>query len=347
MSFFTIIINKILYIHLILNNIFEVLDLYIINILLYIIIVQPLSLTRNNFTSLPSGANITFHRLAWETGQKSSSLNAGPDVRYHTLVSDATALHTHEFAEFFLIISGKINHLVNSEYQELNTGSLVFIRPTDLHGFEQLDGSACELVNVAFKLEFLLDLSAYLGNDFFLRKYTGPVTSPVFKLSLLETDEFANRLIRMNALQTTAHDLARLKVKTMIADIFTRFFLETGSLDVYRKCPEWFEKLNIEMKNHQNLSGGLARMKQLAPCTQEHLCKCFRKYLDKTPTEFINEQRIKYAAKRIVETDEKILGVALELGFRSLSRFYNMFKKFYDISPAKYRSMSRQNDIPL
>ncbi|MBN2600939.1 MAG: helix-turn-helix transcriptional regulator, partial [Candidatus Marinimicrobia bacterium] len=145
----------------------------------------------------------------------------------------------------------------------------------------------------------------------------------------------------------TAHDLARLKVKTMIADIFTRFFLETGSLDVYRKCPEWFEKLNIEMKNHQNLSGGLARMKQLAPCTQEHLCKCFRKYLDKTPTEFINEQRIKYAAKRIVETDEKILGVALELGFRSLSRFYNMFKKFYDISPAKYRSMSRQNDIPL
>jgi len=275
------------------------------------------------------------------------SLNAGSDLRYHTLVSDGTALHTHEFAEFFLIISGKVKHLVNSEYQELNTGSLVFIRPTDIHGFEQFDVSTCELVNVAFKLEFLLDLSTYLGNDFFLRKYTGPVTSPVFKLSLLETDELANRLIRMNALQSTAHDIARLKIKIMLADIFTRFFLDAELSNFNSEYPEWFEQLNLEMVKHQNLRGGLARMKQLAPCTQEHLCKCYRKYLDKTPTEFINELRIKSAAKRIVETDEKILGVAMELGFQSLSRFYNMFKKFYGISPAKYRSMSRQNDIPL
>ena len=321
--------------------------LYIINILLYIIIMKPLALTQNNFTSLPSGANITFHRLAWDIGRKSISLNAGPDVRFHTLVSDATALHTHEFAEFFLIISGKIKHLVNSEYQELQTGTLVFIRPTDIHGFEQLDGSACELVTVAFKLEFLRDLSTYLGNDYFLRKYTGPVTSPVFKLSLSETDKLATQLIRTNALQSTMHDLARLRIKIMIVEIFTRFFLETELSGYNSEGPEWFEQLNVEMVKHENLCGGLERMKQLAPCTQEHLCKCFRKYLDKTPTEFINEQRIKRAAKQIVETDEKILAVAMELGYKSLSRFYNMFKKFYGISPAKYRSMSRQNDIPI
>jgi len=296
---------------------------------------------------LPSGANITFHRLAWDTGHESISLNAGPDLRYHTLVSDATALHTHEFAEFFLIISGKIKHLVNSEYQELQAGTLVFIRPTDVHGFEHLAGSVCELVNVAFKLEFLRDLSAYLGNDFFLRKYTGPVTSPVFKLSLSETDELATRLIRMNTLQNTAYDIARLKIKIMIAEIFTRFFLDTGFFSINSERPEWFEQLNLEMAKRENLFGGLKRMKQLAPCTQEHLCKCFRKYLDKTPTEFINEQRIKQAAKQIVETDAKILAVAMELGFISLSRFYSMFKKFYGISPAKYRLMSRQNDIPL
>ena len=308
---------------------------------------KPLALTRNNFTSLPSGANITFHRFAWESGQESISLNAGSDLRYHTLVSDGTALHTHELAEFFLIISGKVKHFVNSEYQELNTGTLVFIRPTDIHGFEQLGRSACELVNVAFKLEFLLDLSAYLGNDFFLRKYTGPVTSPVFQLSLSATEELATKLIRMNALQSTAHDIARLKIKIMLADIFTHFFLDAELSNFNNERPEWFEQLNLEMVKHENLRGGLMRMKHLAPCTQEHLCKCFRKFLDKTPTEFINEQRIKQAAKQIVETEDKILAVAMELGFKSLSRFYSMFKKYYGISPAKYRLMSRQNDIPL
>lgn len=315
--------------------------------MLYINIVKPLALTQNDFTSMPSGANITFHRLAWDSGRQSVCLNAGPDLRYHILASDVTALHTHEFAEFFLIVSGRIKHLINSEYQALQTGALVFIRPNDVHGFEQLEGSACELVNVAFRLEFLRDLSVYLGNDYFLRKYTGPVTSPVFQLSLPETEELATQLIRMNALQSTAHDLARLKIKIMIADVFTRFFLEEGAPCSNCGRPAWFEQLNLEMVKQENLAGGLERMKQLAPCTQEHLCKCFRKYLDKTPTEFINEQRIKQAAKRIVETDEKILAVALDLGFRSLSRFYSMFRKYYGVAPAKYRAISRQNDIPI
>lgn len=308
---------------------------------------KTIALAKDDFLSIPAGAKITFHRLAWDVVRKPGSIYAGPDLRYHTLTSDATALHTHEFAEIFLVISGKIKHIINSEVQVLQTGTLVFIRPTDVHGFENLEDSDCELVNVAFKLEFLLDLSAYLGDDFFLRKYTGPVVSPIFKLSLPETEETALRLIRMNALQKTSVDLARLKIKVMLAEIFTRFFLENESPSFVYERPVWFDRLCKEMNKTENIAAGLQALKCLAPCTQEHLCKCFRKYLDKTPTEFINELRIKQAAKQIVETDAKILAVAIEMGFKSLSRFYSMFKKYYGISPAKYRMISRQNDIPI
>ena len=313
----------------------------------YIIIMKPITLAQHDFTSFPAGANITFHRLAWEAGRKSFSMNAGPDLRYHTLVSDSTALHNHEFSEFFLVISGKIRHHINSEYQELDAGTLVFIRPTDVHGFEQLEGSACEMVNVAFKLEYLRDLSSYLENDFFLRRYTGPVIAPKFKLSLPETDELATKLIRMNTLQSTAIDVARLKIKVLIADIFTRFFLDSDAPSVDSDYPGWFEQLIAEMGKVENLRSGLNRMKELAPRTQEHLCKCFRRYMDKTPTEFINELRIKQAAKQIVETDEKIISVAMDVGFSSLSRFHSLFKKYYGATPAKYRLMSRKNDIPI
>jgi len=57
--------------------------------------------------------------------------------------------------------------------------------------------------------------------------------------------------------------------------------------------------------------------------------------------------RIKQAAKRIVETDEKIFSISLETGCANISRFYHLFKKYYGTSPAKYRSMSRQNEIPI
>lgn len=339
--------TKLPYIHLYAYLFHDENSLYIINILLYIIIVKTIALASDNFVHVPAGASITFHRLVWEGGRKPESIQAGSDLRYHSLVGDATALHTHEFAEFFLVLSGKIKHIINSEEQDLQSGTLVFIRPTDVHGFERLGEAACELVNVAFRLEFLLDLSEYLGNDFFLRRYTGPVVSPVFKLSMSETEELAVRLIRMNALQNTSVDLARLKIKIMLAEIFTRFFLEVDSSGGHHDRPVWFDQLCLDMKKTENLAGGLPVMKRLAPCSQEHLCKCFRKYLDKTPTEFINELRIKQAAKQIVETDGKILAVALDLGFQSLSRFYGMFKKYYGVSPARYRAMSRRNDIPI
>jgi len=320
--------------------------LYFIFLLLYIIIVKTIALANENFLPANTGANIVFHRLAWESGRRPESIHAGPDLRFHTLVSDATALHSHEFAEFFLVIGGQVRHIVNGEFQDLQSGMLVFVRPNDLHGFEKLANSACELVNVAFRLEFLLDLSAYLGNDFFMRNYTGPVVSPVFKLTIAETEELALRLIRMNTLQKMAPDLARLKIKMMLAEVFTRFFLETNPGDAQNR-PQWFDKLCAEMSRPENLSGGLKTMLSLAPCTQEHLCKCFRKYSGVSPTEFINEQRIKAAAKQIVETDAKILAIAIEYGFKSLSRFYKMFNKHYGISPVRLRQMSRQNEIPI
>jgi len=307
--------------------------------------VKNIILSQDKFITGPSGANITFHRLAWDSRRQPESIIAGSDLRYYSLVSATTALHSHEFAEFFIIISGKVRHIVNGETQDLQAGMLTFIRPNDVHSFEKLDDSACEIVNVAFKLELLLDLSAYLGNDFFLRRYTGPVLPPVFTLSIAETEELALQLMRLITLQKTDLDQARVKLKMILAEIFTRFFLEWQTTDPNR--PIWFDKLCSEMKHKENLSGGLKTMLKLAPCTQQHLCKCFRQYLNTSPTEFINEQRIKLAAKQIIETDEKILAISLEYGYKSLSRFYKMFHKYYGVSPARLRQISRRKVIPL
>ena len=78
-------------------------------------------------------------------------------------------------------------------------------------------------------------------------------------------------------------------------------------------------------------------MKKHANCTQEHLCKIFRTYLDKTPTEFINELRMKRAKVLLQKSSMEIYEVGNELGFTSLSRFYHLFKKYYGIPPAQYK----------
>jgi AraC-like DNA-binding protein len=49
----------------------------------------------------------------------------------------------------------------------------------------------------------------------------------------------------------------------------------------------------------------------------------------------------------MADTDEKIYSIAIDLGFKSISHFYRIFKKFYGISPAKYRIVKRKSEIPV
>lgn len=295
-----------------------------------------------------TGSSVSFHLIKWNKGLEPFSVKAGGNINYHSLPIGRTTEHTHEFAEIFLVLSGKIGHFANGELTEVGAGSLVFVRPTDYHCFEYIENESCELVNFSFSLDLLLDLSRYLGNDFFMKRFTAPPLPPLFKLSSTEADRIAHMLLNINAeTSKVSVDVARIKVKAVLAELFIKYFLEEYNSQAFSDIPEWLDKLCLEMKRPENLSGGVKKMQVLAPCTPEHLCKVFRKHLSMTPTDFMNEQKLNYAAKRLSDSDDKIYSISLDLGFKSLSRFYNIFRKHYGVSPARYRIIARKTDIPL
>lgn len=303
------------------------------------------NIDKGNFP-IKTGAKVTFHLLRWDDGLDTFSMKAGGNINYHSLTG-ATIQHSHDYPEILLILSGKIKHHVNGEIKELSGGTLVFIRPNDSHRFEPFENESCELVNFAFSLELLFDLSVYLENDYFLRRFTGPVVPPTFKLSVAETDKIAYELLRLNSIQINVLEVARVKVKAILAELFTSYFLEMKNIYENPDIPEWLDELVKEMSKPKNFAKGLKRMQSLAYCTPEHLCKSFRKYLDKSPTEFINELRINHAARLLGDTNDEIMAIATDLNFQSLSRFYHVFKKHYGVSPAKYRKITKKNDIPV
>jgi AraC family cel operon transcriptional repressor len=295
---------------------------------------------------LRTGASVTFHLLTWGRTPDTFSLRAGGNINYHSL-RGTTELHSHEFPEIFLILSGRIRHFVNGEMQELTMGSLVFIRPSDRHRFEPLEEESCELVNFSFSLEAMRDLSEYLGNDFFLWRFTETAVPPLFHLLPLDTEHLALELLKVNTLQMHSVEMARIKVKSVLAELFIRYFLEEKNGLRGKAIPTWLEDLIVAMRQPKNFVRGLGRMQELACCTPEHLCKCFRKYLNRTPTDFVNELRISHAARQLVESNEEIYAIASDLNFRSISRFYHLFHKFYGVSPARYRALAKYNDIPI
>ncbi len=282
---------------------------------------------------------ISCHEITWTQEKDFHFIQAGGDLYFHRIPQKGTTLHCHDFSEIIFVNSGGTVHRVNGERQRLSAGSLVFMRPDDVHGFAP-DGEfeQVEIVMLDFDLELFLSLSIYLENDMFLQQLTAPVLPPSFKLDPSASNSFYTRLLKLNN-TSMSPPLRKIKLKILLGDLYARFFIDETNLLSEALVPDWLENLCTQMRREENFTVGLERMQKLACRTPGHLCKSFQKYLGKTPTEFINELRINHAARLLADTDEDILTIADKLNFQSLSRFYHLFRKHYGLAPAAYRKL--------
>ena len=140
------------------------------------------------------------------------------------------------------------------------------------------------------------------------------------------------------------HDAFELSIGGLILKLISLRFVRSNSVD--EMIPKWLNDVCYQMRQHGNFAKGIEYMQSISYCSKEHLCRSFRKYIKKTPTQFINELRINSAASQLVHTDAKIFSIALENGFNNLSHFYLQFKKFYGMSPAAYRKKHLRNIVP-
>jgi AraC family transcriptional regulator of adaptative response / methylphosphotriester-DNA alkyltransferase methyltransferase len=84
-------------------------------------------------------------------------------------------------------------------------------------------------------------------------------------------------------------------------------------------------------------------LKQLG-VTPGHLSTVFKQEYSLSPTQYLNQIRLRQSQKLLTETDMSIVDVAGEVGFDSLSAFYAFFKKNLSVSPRKYRK-ERQETV--
>lgn len=266
------------------------------------------------------------------------------DLHYQCIrtLKAVTEVHSHDFCEVFLITRGTIWHLVNGRRQRLRTGALVLVRPHDEHCYQQYGQEDCEFINLAFPVATQEAVCRFLSDDFPGEALRTAELPPAAVLTQAEMDSL---LPRLNRLGTTHGPAARAHTRALLAELFVRYFQGAPSAQP-AALPAWLESLLEAMRRPEHFVAGLPQLYALSPCTPEHLSRSFRKYLGRTPTEWINETRLKHAADLLVQTREPILAIALRSGFENLSHFYHLFQKRYHLSPARYRRQHRKAVVP-
>jgi AraC family cel operon transcriptional repressor len=92
------------------------------------------------------------------------------------------------------------------------------------------------------------------------------------------------------------------------------------------------------MQKGGNFIKGAASMTELSGKTYEHICREMKRHLNQTPTSFINNLRLNYAANLIANTDMPVIQISLESGFNNLSHFNHLFKQKFGLTPSAFRN---------
>lgn len=258
----------------------------------------------------------------------------GIEYRFLDIKTALKSLHSHNYYEYFIVLSGEIIHEVNSQKQNLKEGDLIFIRPNDRHRYLSDGSNYCSIVNVSFVKEHFEMVKAYFGDDNFKALLTAEI--PPFITLNSQSLSFLRKRHNMLNLYSDKKNLAT-HLKALLIDVFSYFLIhyEQQSLNDYKKL---LQPALLQMNTPENIEEGLPALLRCSGFSHGHLCRIMKKEFGTTPIKYITDLRLQYAANLLTTTDSDILSISVRLGFSSLSYFITIFKKKYGLPPSKYRS---------
>lgn len=258
--------------------------------------------------------------------------------RYVTGSTGGFSPHCHDYCEIFIVGEGVVRHFVNGSMVLLPEGSLVFIRPEDIHGYEydSEQSKDTSYVNLTFTNETAQQLFMYLSDGFPSDALLDAEMPPYAVLSHDEKTRLLKHVGELNAVNWKDKKQLKLRMRTILAEIFTRYFARFEKNED-ENIPIWLRDLTEAMERPENFVHGTEKMTELSGKSREHLSRCVKKYLGVTLSGYINELRANYAANLLLNTNSPVLDVCFECGFQNVSWFYSVFEEKYGISPGEFR----------
>jgi AraC family cel operon transcriptional repressor len=253
-------------------------------------------------------------------------------------------LHDHDYYEFFIIIEGSIRHYINKQNTILKKGHLVFIRPSDFHSYHPNGSENCHFINIAILEKTIKELFAYLGKGIDVEYLHTSSLPPTILLTDSELVSIIGKFENLNMLPVFDKNRLNTELRVILVNLFSNYFI--GDKNNNNNLPDWLNMTINELNNPKNFRKGMPALKEIACKSDEHISRTFKKFLYKTPTQYINELRLNYAANQIRFTNKRIIEIAFDSGFENQSNFHKQFKSLFQYTPNEFRKLNHREYKP-
>lgn len=253
-----------------------------------------------------------------------------------------TPWHYHLEYELVLIIEGKGKRFVGNHVSDYEEGHLDFLGANLPHWYrkEEVRANGGSLV-IHFR-------EAFLGKEF------GSIPE-MQKIGLLFQRAQMGIHIQGQTRQTIArhmYEMLRLKgmerlicllsILTILADSTEYELLSSPELGIQNsKDSDRLNKVFNYVMDHFKEDIHNEKIADLAMMSYSGFCRYFKNRTKKNFSHFVNEIRIRYACKQLMETDDSVSKACYESGFNNMTNFNKQFKKIVHCTPYQFKLKSK------
>lgn len=266
-----------------------------------------------------------------------------PDYEYFHYKDESTMeieYHNHDFYEIYLLVSGKVNYLIEGKSYRLKPGDIILINNNELHK---------PVLEFGGKYERLV---IWVNPDFIKKQGTeGTNLCMCFEAS----SKKKYNLIRPNAeiLQSIKNIISKFEKACSNtgfgSDILKNTYLTELMVFLNRSYLDTFEEeIEIDIEHNEKVSSlimyineklaedlSLDTLSTKFYLSKYHLLREFKKHAGYSIHQYIQKKRM-IMAKSMLREGLTVSEVFLRCGFGDYSNFIRSFKKIYGQSPKKY-----------
>ena len=243
-----------------------------------------------------------------------------------------SVFHTHHFTEIFFVANGSGNFLFRNDIHPIKAGDLIIIPPYLEHTDQSIPGMPLDYYVLA------------IDGIAFQTKENAPAAQIFcnFDNRMLIADLFAQMYYEIkNGRESSEQIYQRLLEIRILRIMRTRNVVPVPltTVRMTKECAQIKEYLDTNYAEHITLE----TLTSLTHMNKYYMAHSFTKFTGMSPIQYLNQRRLETACQLLRDTDYSISDISSQTGFSSQSYFTQIFRKFYGITPVKYRQLHSED----
>ena len=278
-----------------------------------------------------------------------------PYAFYHCSIPDTFTdlmVHWHDEAEITIIRDGSAIYQIGKETYYVKKGDLIFISPGTLHAIHETD----EHHLISDSLVFHMNLLGCQNPDALSITLLLPILNKISSMNALITSvdigysDFSDCMEHLFCCIKKEQKFFELEMKESLFRLFYLLYSNHYIHQITQKeKDEYFdEKLKevlIYIESHYDSQIYIHELSSICGFSDTHFMNFFKKSSGISCMEYIVNYRLNIAASLLSSSNDSIMSIALDTGFRNVSYFNRQFLQKFHVTPTEFRHNLETNTI--